>query len=631
MMEQIEINLGIDIGTKFCYAGFYNDEGHFIPLVSKESIYGIPADVVKPPNGASLLYGDFVKKWKDEQPNDVSDAWYPKESLKTLVRTHLGDFETCSLKIKENEFILLKDIVKGFIDFFIKRILDALNDQKLRDNKNYRISTITFGYPDPPPSGDNHILIQNKKRYEEIITEIIKEVVSSRKNTFKQFLPNIPEIFVKPESVIDGDLMRAISQAVSTCGGNNLKDIVLTVDIGAGTTDFCLLKKSEDSSEYDATYINSANFGGDDVDNFLCSQNILGKTYSQEALISAKKLLFDRENYGEDYMLRSLLQSSAYVMTLNDARIDKTEAGDFLTTNGIRSRVYYQDGQQVMINYDRVIEEFKNYSDNHYELFTASIIDSFNYIKKNFPNKGLSIILMGGSSRLPFIRDDIIGLIQTYNRKWEIRYIEDNELGGAYGINNANFIAFGAALYQDGTEIKTLKRTQSSSTRSSSSSTPKPAKVQMVEPLKATNYSSYTYGIKAANNEGYYIIVNRGISNTTEVETNMPQQYMFVSDRTRGRYNIVKPNELVGRIYLRNSNLQCEPGNIIYPSQIARLESCYNETMGEIEVRRVPVKLKTIYRFNAPIDQQMELYFYYNFNVNPFASIKEGQIVQNFK
>ena len=419
------ITLGLDIGTQYCYAGYYDDNGKFQAAfdVSQDGAdNGIPTDVAYHSSNRLLRFGYEAREVREN--NNTGWRFLPLEdSLKTRMR-RASDDSAIIAKFGDKS---LTETIQGFL----KYIFNQLNiDLRLIDK-------IRVAFPDTTSSGTQ------ANAYSYAIK--LQELVMGAFNLSKE------KVLVKTESEYAADLLKRIFQHKNN---RNPPTRFCTIDVGAGTTDISSARWDQENNRYKATFYGAVDFGGKDVDAAIQQRARISDRTSDLQMLKHKRWLF--ETAGEK-------RASIHNCNRDDLKRDVENA------IGRKS----DDLSESIIS---ALEEASIFSD------------------------GGTIILMGGSSVLPFVRNIVSKIIAQSSN---IDIIQLTEIGSDFGVSNANFLAMAAASY--GRSINYNFATQGRTQR------------QTIQ-VATDKYSSFTYAVKIHKND-FKIIVRRGIHDENAVVT----------------------------------------------------------------------------------------------------------------
>lgn len=414
------ITLGLDIGTQYCYAGYYNENGEFQTAFGVDNVgedNGIPTDVAYHSSKGLLSFGYVARD--DREKNDKNWSFLKLEdSLKTRMRCASDD----SAIIAEFDNKSLTETIQGFL----KYIFNRLNIDRRS------IDEIRVAFPDTTSSGTQAEAYGYATK--------LQELVMGAFNLSRE------KVLVKTESEYAADLLKRIFQHRSN---RNQPTRFCTIDVGAGTTDISSAEWDGDNNRYKATFFGAVNFGGKNVDKIIQDITEISNQTSDLQMLKYKRWLFGT------------------AMGQEDASIINFDRGDL--------------ERKVVNNINRQIGGLSESIRS--ALREASIFSD-----------GGTIILMGGSSVLPFVGDKVRDIIAQSNN---IDIIQLTEIGSDFRVSNANFLAMAAASY--GRNINYNFATQGTTQR------------QAIQ-VATDKYSPFTYAVKVHNGD-FEIIVRRGIHN----------------------------------------------------------------------------------------------------------------------
>lgn len=229
---------------------------------------------------------------------------------------------------------------------------------------------------------------KNSDEYKKVLAEKVQE----------QF-PGA-SVIVKTEADLAADLLLKLDY--DNFKGKN----VLIVDVGAGTTDIAVASWNDEDKCFEIEDTKSVDFGGSTIDDWLIADTAI-PNLSPQTLIENKKWI-----YGEK--------------------------GEKIY--GKKTREYYREYINSQLTRD---DGGGSKRDLLYEAIAATISDRM--IKKITGTK-LEVVLIGGSSRLPFIQEYIKDVLRDKMiENYEFLHVENIGAGKEYGVTDSNFIAFAAA------------------------------------------------------------------------------------------------------------------------------------------------------------------------------------------
>lgn len=568
-----EIILGLDIGTQFCFAGFYDMEtGDFISLVEGS---GIPTDVAYNDVNKKLYYGEEAENYRKSK--NVDNYFFPKAgfSLKTKAR-EMGKYEGKKLYFysKNNKYIekYLKDILPDFIDYIASNVETKL--KKL--DTEYKIRKIHLAYPDVRKEEED----DNTREYRHELTKIVSEKFS------KKFGDNI-DIDINSEGRYAQDLLQRIYKAKYKESYSKYSNF-FAIDVGAGTTDFSLMVWNPINREYDLKYLESCEFGGKIIDKILVDVYGIKENTSQNELIKYKKQLYNPSS------------STAAFTIMKDGKSVSADDFDF-NLNSVQQYSYYS-------------QQFKTH-----------IINAGRHIDSSY-----KIILMGGSSVIPFVKRTVIECLNLQEEN--VVFLEKE--GESFGTTNSNFIAMAEASYLQ--KINTTLMVNGE-------------KERYVLCTKPQGFSPDTYAVKLGDtedNECFLIIAERGIdSDRVEQKYYMPiistyQHKSNVSSETNNSSNLIYFNPS-NNLYLlklkKNLNGMKKIYKKDYDDYISKFEELHsNEFIGvKDEIKDSWEKntnhtknyfRATIFDYTASDDKQLSIYVYHDGDDHTcYYNAKEGQ------
>lgn len=390
-----KIILGLDIGTQYCYSGFYDNNGNFISVVKNDNIeedYGIPTDVCFNSGGSgSTIYdkllfcydADAARCPEDDYGREIDTSQYKFSfvgtSLKAFARSNLN-YETSYLRMGDEKF--------QFSIVFEKFICEVANiiKKNLRKlfNNNYELAEIRLAYPDVKDAQPNN--------YKGKLKEKVAEAFNLK----------LDDVKLNEESVYSENFFRRIYNDKSSTRLSKF----CTIDVGGGTTDFAFMEWDEKKGEYIPHYINSANFGGKYIDTVM---------YSCAGV----------EN-DEDIQASTKIKHKRWLFNIS----------------GESRFIENQEANRKSI-LDKFHDEI-NKSNSNYLSFLNKLEECGRIATVKSITRGRPIyILMGGSCVLPCVKE---ALKEKGVNEDEIEYFTDIAKG--YGVTNANFLAMASAAYE---------------------------------------------------------------------------------------------------------------------------------------------------------------------------------------
>lgn len=249
----------------------------------------------------------------------------------------------------------------------------------------------------------------------DVATEILKKIYDTSKNYFNnnediEAVITVPAYFephqrreteiaamaagFKVKQILPEPIAAAIAYSMEEKGK---KEKIYVVDLGGGTFDVTLL-------EYDG--INTFNtliiggdtkLGGDNFDKAI--QEVIISHIRKDIginLATQEKSEFDVTKYNEIMQIIINL-SESIKCSLSESNSEKISRVNLFT---------YQDGKQYDLDFEFTINDFMKVTENLRKKFENAITDSFDNSGYN-PADVDKIILVGGSSKIPFVREYI--------------------------------------------------------------------------------------------------------------------------------------------------------------------------------------------------------------------------------
>ena len=324
------------------------------------------------------------------------------ESFKTFVLNNcdidskIYPFDDLDEAYKVKEIL---NVLMSALNATIKKYLD--NDSNLSDG--YNIEEIHFACPNLSQKDDiNDESTLNK--YIETLRHVIECAFGST-----------VDISVHLEGLFGIELVTALLGKKSNEYTN-----IITIDIGAGTTDNAIsvnstAHESSKKNDMDVICLNSAYFGAQNIDEIIVNSanNIKGGNnydYLKKnpyAICNIKKWLFESGNVDDKI----------------DSRLEENKS--YL--------------KSAVINEMNIMDNFRNY-----EHMIDNISQKLCKIKND--NSSFLVVLLGGTSRISFLKDEIENNFKKKHLKFKIKYLyELVDETHHQDINDANFMAYAAA------------------------------------------------------------------------------------------------------------------------------------------------------------------------------------------
>lgn len=392
----MEIKLGLDIGTQYCYAGYYNNQGNqenqevFVSAVKRDDgdDNGIPTDICYNKNGRGDKYSNLLFGYDADDLRGQDGYCFLQlgTSLKTFARGIIN-YEDTPIYIGSEQFQFSK-VFNGFIKYIAKKINENLQ-KKFGDN--YILKEIRIAYPNTKDTVTNN--------YKE---KLCQEVA----NVFKI---NYLDVKVNPESVYAEHFFKQIYEAKSSMK----LDKFCTIDVGGGTTDFALMIWDSNQNRYKFEFIESIDFGGKYIDKLMYK----AADYSKADNIPASKCI-------------------KHKIWLFDI------AGDGEPIPNRITRKY-----EILENFNsKLQEQAQNQEENQYQHY-KDMLKKCNL--KSLESAGKCLyVLMGGSSVLPCVKQALLDLSTGADKDSYILNLTDIAKE-EFGTTNANFLAMALASYSE--------------------------------------------------------------------------------------------------------------------------------------------------------------------------------------
>lgn len=411
----IKIALGFDIGTQFCYAGYFVKDKSanykFMPAFDKINIkFGIPSTVAVSvgADGRSIttyLAGkdadDYVKEGK---------AYKTTNSVKELIQYKIYDYDHVNFKdfagnVPENIEATSKH---KLFNALLTYMADKIKTQLYSSYKNdYQIVAINFACPNIKKRNQGNF---DGEEYKDLIKKELAEVFT----VFGNNIANDVHYNVHFEGDLGGLLASKFYSGY---------DKIITVDIGAGTSDFAIIQPRQNLIDVSTSY--SVLFGGLDFDAFFLNE-----------AAKAGVNLFD--------------QTAGLMCEYKKWLFDSGDLDDNINIEYVKNRL--SDRKQAI---NEKLHNLRNYNFDN-DIFNEArkikygwndFCDKLDWIVKqcNHSDKIL-VLLLGGTSRIPFIKQTILGKFKERDIKIKLEYLADNKDAKAAGITDANFISYAAAF-----------------------------------------------------------------------------------------------------------------------------------------------------------------------------------------
>ena len=249
------ITLGLDIGTQYCYAGYYDENARFqvaFPCDGTGAEYGIPTDVAYNSSTQMFKFGFDAR----QQRSSVDSKWgflSGDTSLKTLMR---GSFRTPSLVLGHK----LEEVMEKFLQYIAGEIRNHIGRDRIFER-------INIAFPDVTAEGTHYF------------AQKLRELVA------KAFRIDQGKVFVRSESEYAADLLKRIFNKQG-----KLPPSFCTIDVGAGTTDISLVRLKE--RKYVSEFFGAFDFGGKYIDQELINMGAVSPNASDIQMLGYKKWMF---------------------------------------------------------------------------------------------------------------------------------------------------------------------------------------------------------------------------------------------------------------------------------------------------------------------------------------------------
>lgn len=433
-----EITLGIDIGTQYCSAGYVLDnEYHQINFVNYP--YGIPT-VVCIDNQYNMFFGEnALKQIHDNYNTGAIYTLAPGESIKTLLRDGI-EYKKVEYKNNENKTIdddknqTWETVIEGFVDYVKNKC----------DISQFTIKGINVAYS-AVTAGDNVNEQNNNYIY------IVKNAVATKFGVDKKYVHMVPEY----------DLAASLFKDICKSYNNNKicrQNKICTIDVGAGTTDISCLVLEEDGKYKIATNKDglalqaSCRFGGKCIDEILNDEakelwpkptlrnqkamgSLLHGNISPETFVTNKQWLINEK------------EGAAIIA----AEKTKEEIRGFINEIYGKAIASFRDGVAFLV--EQYCKAERLLGPRSFNSFCANLTNLLEQFCPNQDAATIQFILMGGSSRLPFVRTAVEQIARDNNKDKaatiKISYLNEMVANTPmHYINNSNFISRAAAGYE---------------------------------------------------------------------------------------------------------------------------------------------------------------------------------------
>lgn len=411
----IKIALGFDIGTQFCYAGYFvkvKGTYKFMPAFNKDNIkFGIPSTVAVTVGADGSITTYRVGVDADDQVKDGL-AYKTTNSVKELIQYEINDYDRVNFRdfagnVPENIKPTSKQrLFNELLKYMAKMIKTQLGISYKND---YEIVAINFACPNIKKSNQGN---SDGKDYKDLIKKELAEVFKGDN------IANDVHYNVHFEGDLGGLLASKFYSGY---------DKIITVDIGAGTSDFAIIQSQGNLIDLSTSY--SVLFGGLDFDAFFLNEAYQkGKDLSgspADFICKCKKWLFDSGDLDDDNIdiqfVKNLLSDRK--QAINEKLHD---LGNYNFDNDEFNR-----GRQIKYNWGNFCGKLKE------------IVEQCNHSDR------ILVLLLGGTSRIPFIKQTILDKFKKKRINIDLEYLTDNEDAKTAGITDANFISYAAAFPEE--------------------------------------------------------------------------------------------------------------------------------------------------------------------------------------
>lgn len=397
-----EIVLGLDLGTQFCYMGYLKvnqEEGKlkFVPAFDSVNMpLGIPSTIavrVRDENRYELVAGSSA-----EQEVEKNMAKPTEKPIKEFIRDQANCLDS-KIEICK-DYSQAKFSVIELVTTWIRDLYGTISTSLKRSFGNdYKIIQVNFACPNLSASN-----INTTETYIDLIGRTLKNVFGDKCVVNVQLESNLGASLVN--KVFDHEIY-------------SVYDDVITIDIGAGTTDIAVFTRSEDN-ENKIKPTTSVYFGGRDIDRLL--------SYEVEKVIP--KLNFT-----------SIMQNSVELCKYKKWLFHSVNDNEYNSITGIIDSIRNRESQlREGIKDDiSIVGGVADHWDNFRHAIRSVI--------SKYSDKNVLVLLLGGTSRIPFIKDEIQRQLRGHIGAGEftIKYLTDDCVTEKFGITDANFIAYAAA------------------------------------------------------------------------------------------------------------------------------------------------------------------------------------------
>lgn len=251
------ITLGLDIGTQYCYAGYYDENARFqvaFPCDGTGAEYGIPTDVAYNKDTKRFKFGFDARQQRSS--GDGEWRFLPGDtSLKTLMRAYCEENPSYAFGYR------LEYVMRQFLQYIAGEIRNHIEENRIFER-------INIAFPDVTAEGTHY--------FAQKLRELVAEA----------FEIGQEKVFVKSESEYAADLLKRIFNKQG-----NLPPSFCTVDVGAGTTDISLVRLTE-NREYVSEFFGAFDFGGKYIDQELINMGAVSRNASDIQMLGYKKWMF---------------------------------------------------------------------------------------------------------------------------------------------------------------------------------------------------------------------------------------------------------------------------------------------------------------------------------------------------
>jgi len=303
-------------------------------------------------------------------------------------------------------------------------ITSSLEEDKIIRNikrkmgENYRVSIFSRDYS---PSEISSLILKKIKKYSEIY---LKQEIKDSVITVPAYFNHRQRAATKRAGEIAGfeniKIINEPTAALLAYNIHNTKDEnIVVIDIGGGTFDITIMENKKGFQKVLAT-------GGD--------INLGGIDFDEKIIDSIIK----------DFYLNNNIDLRNDLLAMNQLRLTTKKAKEDLSfldsTSIIIPYITITENGPLHLRYELTRENFKNISEELIEKIINIIDNTFNQNNIDF-NWIDKVLFIGGTTRIPFLRESILNFFKTKTNK------NENDLLPDIKINPDEAVSIGAAIY----------------------------------------------------------------------------------------------------------------------------------------------------------------------------------------